>query len=69
MQVAKPCVAGQVYINGYGAGGGVDCRFGGTKRSGEHGREKGFDALYEFSQLKTVVFKHGERRARLAAAA
>ena len=40
------------------AGGGVELPFGGFKKSG-HGREKGFEALYEFSALKTVVVNHG----------
>jgi acyl-CoA reductase-like NAD-dependent aldehyde dehydrogenase len=31
---------------------------GGVKKSG-HGREKGFEALYEFSASKTIVLSHG----------
>lgn len=58
MRVAKALQVGQVFVNCYGAGGGVELPFGGRKKSG-HGREKGFDALYEFSTTKTVVFKHG----------
>jgi aldehyde dehydrogenase (NAD+) len=58
MRVAKAVRAGQVFINGYGAGGGVELPFGGTKRSG-HGREKGFLALEEMSSTKTVVQYHG----------
>ncbi|WP_029058456.1 aldehyde dehydrogenase family protein [Stappia stellulata] len=58
MRVARAVRAGQVFVNGYGAGGGVELPFGGVKKSG-HGREKGFEALYEFSALKTVVFNHG----------
>ncbi|MEZ5903996.1 MAG: aldehyde dehydrogenase family protein [Geminicoccaceae bacterium] len=58
MRVARRLRAGQVYVNGYGAGGGIELPFGGVKRSG-HGREKGFEALYEFSQLKTIAFHHG----------
>ena len=49
---------GQVFINNYGAGGGVELPFGGVKLSG-HGREKGFEALYGFSTLKTVALYHG----------
>lgn len=50
--------AGQIFINGYGAGGGVELPFGGVKDSG-FGREKGFDALYHFTTLKTVIVNHG----------
>lgn len=59
IRMAKRIKAGQVFINAYGAGGGVELPFGGVKRSG-HGREKGFVALEEFSVLKTVVQYHGE---------
>lgn len=58
MRVAKRLRCGQVFVNGYGAGGGIELPFGGVKRSG-HGREKGFEALLEFSATKTVVFNHG----------
>ena len=57
-RVAKAVRAGQVFINCYGAGGGVELPFGGTKRSG-HGREKGFLALEEMSTTKTLVQYHG----------
>ncbi len=57
-RVAKAIRAGQVYVNGYGAGGGIELPFGGFKRSG-HGREKGFEALYDMSAAKTIVFNHG----------
>ena len=50
--------AGQVFVNGYGAGGGIELPFGGFKKSG-HGREKGFEALYDMSATKTIVFNHG----------
>ena len=57
VRLARKVRAGQVYINAYGAGGGIELPFGGVKKSG-HGREKGFEALYEFSALKTVIIKH-----------
>ena len=58
-RVAKAMKCGQVYINTYGASGGVELSFGGVKRSG-HGREKGFMALEEFCSVKTVVQHHGQ---------
>lgn len=58
MRAAKAIRAGQVFINNYGAGGGVELPFGGIGKSG-HGREKGFEALYGFSTLKTVAALHG----------
>jgi aldehyde dehydrogenase (NAD+) len=57
-RVAKRVQCGQVYVNCYGAGGGVELPFGGVKKSG-HGREKGFVALQEFCTIKTVVQYHG----------
>ena len=58
MRMAKKLRAGQVFVNNYGAGGGVELPFGGIGLSG-HGREKGFEALYGFSVLKTVATLHG----------
>ncbi len=58
MRLAKRLRSGQVFINNYGAGGGVELPFGGVGKSG-HGREKGFEALYGFSQVKTVAALHG----------
>ena len=57
-RLARAIRAGQVFVNGYGAGGGVELPFGGFKRSG-HGREKGFEALMEFTATKTIVTNHG----------
>lgn len=57
MRLAKRLRSGQVFINNYGAGGGVELPFGGSGLSG-HGREKGFEALYGFSTTKTVAAKH-----------
>jgi aldehyde dehydrogenase (NAD+) len=58
MRMARALKCGQVFINNYGAGGGVELPFGGVRHSG-HGREKGFEALYGFSTLKTVAIQHG----------
>lgn len=58
MRLARGLRSGQVFINNYGAGGGVELPFGGVGKSG-HGREKGFEALYGFSTLKTVAALHG----------
>ena len=57
MRLARQMRAGQVFINNYGAGGGIELPFGGVKASG-HGREKGFEALYSFTVLKTISIKH-----------
>jgi aldehyde dehydrogenase (NAD+) len=57
MRLARQLRAGQVFINNYGAGGGVELPFGGVGRSG-HGREKGFEALYGFTTVKTVATLH-----------
>ncbi len=58
MRLAKAIRSGQVFVNNYGAGGGVELPFGGIGKSG-HGREKGFEALYGFSVLKTIAAYHG----------
>ncbi len=58
MRLSRKIRSGQVFVNNYGAGGGVELPFGGMKGSG-HGREKGFEALYGFAALKTVTIKHG----------
>jgi aldehyde dehydrogenase (NAD+) len=52
MRLARGLRAGQVFLNNYGAGGGVELPFGGVGRSG-------FEALYGFSVLKTVAAHHG----------
>jgi aldehyde dehydrogenase (NAD+) len=58
MRLARALRAGQVFVNNYGSGGGVELPFGGMKGSG-FGREKGFEALYGFSTLKTIAIRHG----------
>ena len=57
-RLARAIRAGQVFINTYGAGGGVELPFGGMKHSG-YGREKGFEALFAFTTVKTVAIQHG----------
>ncbi len=57
LRVARKVRSGQVFINNYGAGGGIELPFGGVKASG-WGREKGFEALYGFTVLKTISIKH-----------
>jgi aldehyde dehydrogenase (NAD+) len=58
MRVARRLKAGQVFINSYGAGAGIELPFGGVKKSG-HGREKGFAAMDEYCTTKTIVMRHG----------
>jgi acyl-CoA reductase-like NAD-dependent aldehyde dehydrogenase len=55
-RLAHRVKAGQVYVNTYGAGGGVELPFGGYKKSG-FGREKGLEALLTFTQVKNVCVK------------
>lgn len=58
LRLARKLKAGQVFINNYGAAGGVELPFGGSGQSGI-GREKGFEALYAFTSLKTIAVAHG----------
>lgn len=57
-RVGRSMRAGQVFVNCYGAGGGIELPFGGFGRSG-HGREKGFEGLVEFTTTRTLVIAHG----------
>ena len=52
-RVAAAIQAGQVFVNTYGVGGGVELPFGGMKGSG-YGRGKGIEALLAYSQVKNV---------------
>lgn len=54
-RVAAQMECGQVYVNEYFSGG-VETPFGGFKSSGI-GREKGFEALRSYSQLRVVTIK------------
>jgi aldehyde dehydrogenase (NAD+) len=53
-RLARRVRAGQVFVNGYGAGGGVELPFGGWKQSG-HGREKGYEALHTYTRTKAIA--------------
>jgi aldehyde dehydrogenase (NAD+) len=56
MALASSVKSGQVFINTYGAGGGVELPFGGYKKSG-YGREKGLESLASYTQVKNVCIK------------
>jgi aldehyde dehydrogenase (NAD+) len=58
MRIARRVRSGQVFLNSYSVGGGVELPFGGSRRSG-YGREKGLEALREYSLSKTIVVRHG----------
>jgi aldehyde dehydrogenase (NAD+) len=53
IRMANGLRTGQVYINTSGAGTGVELPFGGRKKSG-YGRQKGLEALLNYTQLKNV---------------
>ncbi len=55
MRLARDIKAGQIFINEYFAGG-EETPFGGYKQSG-FGREKGIDALYNYTQVKNVAIR------------
>jgi acyl-CoA reductase-like NAD-dependent aldehyde dehydrogenase len=57
-RLAAGARAGQVFVNSYGVGGGVEQPFGGYKRSG-FGRLKGVAGAYEYTQLKNVCVALG----------
>ena len=58
MRLSKRVRTGQMFVNCYGAGAGIELPFGGSGKSG-HGREKGLAALHDFRKTKTTVFNHG----------
>jgi aldehyde dehydrogenase (NAD+) len=51
LRVAERLDAGQVAVNGGALS--IETPFGGFKQSG-YGREKGIEALHEYSQTKTI---------------
>ena len=56
LRLARQLRAGQVFVNNYGAGGGVELPFGGSRQSG-YGREKGSRRCMA-SRQKTIAIKH-----------
>lgn len=54
--LAQRVQAGQVFVNCYGAGGGVEMPFGGYRKSG-FGREKGLDAIHSYTQVKNICIQ------------
>ncbi|HWO75617.1 MAG TPA: aldehyde dehydrogenase family protein [Bacillus sp. (in: firmicutes)] len=56
-RLADQSQSGQVFVNNYGAGGGIQMPFGGYKQSG-FGREKGIEALRNYTQLKNIAIKY-----------
>ncbi|HKS05394.1 MAG TPA: aldehyde dehydrogenase family protein [Gemmatimonadaceae bacterium] len=56
LSLATRIKSGQVYVNTYGAGGGVELPFGGYKKSG-YGREKSLESLASYTQIKNVCIK------------
>lgn len=56
LRLARRLTGGQVFVNNYGAGGGVEMPFGGTGRSG-FGRQKGLETLRYYTQTKNVAIK------------
>ncbi len=55
LRLAQGIQAGQIYINEYFAGG-EETPFGGTKQSG-FGREKGLEALRNYTQVKNIAIR------------
>lgn len=51
--LAARLAVGQVFVNGYGVGGGVALPFGGIKKSG-HARGKAEEALHAYSRVKNI---------------
>lgn len=58
LRMAYAVRAGQVHVNTFLAGRGIELPFGGMGKSG-HGREKGLEALRSLTRAKTIVIDHG----------
>lgn len=59
--MASRIKAGQVFINNYGAAGGIQMPFGGYKKSGI-GREKGLVAMRNYTQMKNIAIRYNVHR-------
>jgi aldehyde dehydrogenase (NAD+) len=57
-RVARELRCGQVYVNAFGTGTGIELPFGGYKRSGI-GREKGVAGYLAYTQVKNIAIKVG----------
>jgi acyl-CoA reductase-like NAD-dependent aldehyde dehydrogenase len=55
-RVARELRCGQVFVNTYSAGTGIELPFGGFKKSGI-GREKGITGYLEYTQIKNICVK------------
>lgn len=54
---ASKLKAGQVFVNNYGGGGGIEMPFGGYGNKSGFGREKGLESLRGYTQVKNVAVK------------
>ncbi|MHB8718146.1 MAG: aldehyde dehydrogenase family protein [Candidatus Dormibacteria bacterium] len=59
-RVSAALRTGQVFVNGYGAAGGVELPFGGYGKSG-FGREKGIEGVESYLQTKNVCIRVASR--------
>ena len=58
LRMARALRSGQVFVNNYGAGGGVELPFGGVKPRAT-GARRASRRCYGYTVLKTVVLQHG----------
>lgn len=54
--MASKLKCGQIFVNGYGAAGGIEIPFGGYGYSG-YGREKGIEGMDSYLQTKNVCIR------------
>lgn len=58
VRAARGIRAGQVDVNAFGAGGGIELPFGGMGKSG-HGRERDLAVPHDVPAPRTTIVKHG----------